>query len=113
MQYQAALAISSEAAARIRADFLEHMRAGLGQGTPDSHPTAPLMPSLLMLPSWLSALPSGDETGSALAVDFGGTSFRVMHVVLGTGAGAVRPCPTSCCCLVPKHRHQRHGAAQT
>jgi hexokinase len=45
--------------------------------------------SLLMLPSWLSALPSGHETGAVLAIDFGGTSFRVMHVVLAPGKGEV------------------------
>jgi hypothetical protein len=43
--------------------------------------------SLLMLPSWLSELPTGHETGGVLAIDFGGTSFRVMYVVLGRDVG--------------------------
>ena len=99
VQAQAALTVTPAAAAKIRADFLAHMRAGLAQSGAECDTRTPLQPSLLMLPSWLSALPSGDETGGTLAVDFGGTSFRVMHAVLGAATGAVRafssPAPLS------------------
>ena len=57
------------------------MDAGLAQTKPAS--------SLLMLPSWLSNLPTGCETGDVLAIDMGGTSFRVMHASLSTACGVV------------------------
>jgi hexokinase len=37
---------------------------------------------MLMLPTHLSQKPTGAETGSYLALDLGGTNFRVLKVVL-------------------------------
>ncbi len=37
--------------------------------------------SLLMIPTHLTAAPTGRETGSFLAVDLGGTNFRVLKVL--------------------------------
>ena len=65
----------------ITDDMLRQMFRGLEGDETES--------SLLMLPSWLPSLPSGAESGAVLAVDFGGTSFRVMQVVLGTDIGEV------------------------
>ncbi len=38
--------------------------------------------SLLMIPTHLTAAPTGRETGSYLALDLGGTNFRVLKVAL-------------------------------
>lgn len=38
--------------------------------------------SLKMLPSFVCALPDGSETGDVLALDLGGTNFRVLVVTL-------------------------------
>ena len=38
--------------------------------------------SLKMIPSFVSAVPTGEETGTYLALDFGGTNFRVCSVTL-------------------------------
>jgi hexokinase len=37
--------------------------------------------SLLMIPTHLTAAPTGRETGSFLALDLGGTNFRVLKVL--------------------------------
>jgi hexokinase len=37
--------------------------------------------SLLMIPTHLTTAPTGRETGSFLALDLGGTNFRVLKVV--------------------------------
>ena len=39
--------------------------------------------SLLMIPTHLTAVPSGEETGDFLALDLGGTNFRVLKVRKG------------------------------
>ena len=36
--------------------------------------------SLLMIPTHLTSVPTGQETGSYLALDLGGTNFRVLKV---------------------------------
>eukprot|EP00892_Ulva_mutabilis_P000871 jgi/Ulvmu1/10785/UM069_0019.1 len=79
---QKALHVSTTVSRCITDDMLRQMFRGLEGDTKKS--------SLLMLPSWLPSLPSGDESGAVLAVDFGGTSFRVMQVVLGDDAGDVK-----------------------
>lgn len=38
-----------------------------------------------MIPSFVQSLPDGKETGSFLALDLGGTNFRVLHVTLRAG----------------------------
>ena len=65
----------------IQEDFAQQVKAGLAQDRENS--------TLLMLPSWLSELPTGLEAGDAIAIDVGGTSFRVMHVELGGERSAV------------------------
>lgn len=74
MQLKTALSISGDLSQQITDDMLQQMGQGLA-GSSES--------TMLMLPSWLPSLPTGHETGTVLAVDFGGTSFRVMEVVLG------------------------------
>jgi len=57
----------------IKDEMLLQMKEGLS-GTQES--------PMLMLPTHLSKLPSGEETGSYLALDLGGTNFRVLKVTL-------------------------------
>jgi hexokinase len=45
--------------------------------------------SLKMIPSYVTQLPTGDETGSVLALDMGGSNFRVLHASL-EGSGRIR-----------------------
>lgn len=73
--------MSSTTSKCITDSMLRQMFRGLEGDTENS--------TLLMLPSWLPSLPSGGESGAVLAVDFGGTSFRVMQAVLGTELGDV------------------------
>lgn len=39
-------------------------------------------PTVKMLPSFVRGLPSGEETGHFLALDLGGTNFRVLLITL-------------------------------
>ena len=50
--------------------------------------------SLPMLPSFVDQLPTGEEQGTYLAIDFGGTHVRIIKVILGGGS--------------QHHEHQRH-----
>lgn len=66
--------LTAEQFAAIREDFAETVAAGLnGQPSP-----------LQMLPSYVGR-PSGQEQGSFLALDFGGTNLRVAEVALFGG----------------------------
>lgn len=80
MQLKASLAVSAELSRQITGDMLGQMEQGLAS---DSRST------MLMLPSWLPSLPTGHESGATFAIDFGGTSFRVMEVCLGKGPNEV------------------------
>lgn len=84
LQLRASLAVSRELSQQITADMLQQMHRGL-LGDRDSS-------TLLMLPSWLPSLPTGREHGVVFAIDFGGTSFRVMEVALGKAANEVVRC---------------------
>lgn len=78
-QYDAivnAFTIDAEELREVAANFRQDMRLGL-MGSPDS--------SLRMLPSYLG-LPTGEERGDYLALDFGGTNVRVvLYRLLGNG----------------------------
>ena len=63
-----AFTVDTEHLREAAADFRHDMRLGL-TGSPDS--------SLRMLPSYLG-LPTGEERGDYLALDFGGTNVRVL-----------------------------------
>ena len=63
-----AFTVNTEHLRQTAADFRQDMRLGLA-GSPDS--------SLRMLPSYLG-LPTGEECGDYLALDFGGTNVRVL-----------------------------------
>uniref|UniRef100_A0A3Q2R1F9 Phosphotransferase n=1 Tax=Fundulus heteroclitus TaxID=8078 RepID=A0A3Q2R1F9_FUNHE len=58
-----------EVSVRLRKD----MKRGLGKHT---HHKAPVK----MLPTFVRATPDGTEQGDFLALDLGGTNFRVLHV---------------------------------
>ncbi|KAJ8248261.1 hypothetical protein GJAV_G00240120 [Gymnothorax javanicus] len=60
----------------------DKMRAEMERGLrKDSHSTA----SVKMLPTYVYSLPDGTEKGKYLALDLGGTNFRVLVVNIGTG----------------------------
>ncbi|KAL2083244.1 hypothetical protein ACEWY4_021017 [Coilia grayii] len=60
----------------------DRMRVELERGLKkDSHDTA----SVKMLPSFVYRTPDGSETGKYLALDLGGTNFRVLVVKIRTG----------------------------
>uniref|UniRef100_UPI003AAFFD52 hexokinase-4-like n=1 Tax=Centroberyx gerrardi TaxID=166262 RepID=UPI003AAFFD52 len=58
-----------DVSSRLRKDFIR----GLGKHT---HHRAPVK----MLPTFVRATPDGTEKGDFLALDLGGTNFRVLHV---------------------------------
>ncbi len=72
------LAITVEDIHELVGNFHHDMKAGLGGK----------LSSLKMLPTFVDK-PSGKEKGSFLALDFGGTNFRVLHVNLD-GRGSAR-----------------------
>merc|ERR1719199_2074003 len=66
---------------KIRDQMLLEMQDGLCEGS--SSP-------MLMLPTHITRLPNGKEKGMYLALDLGGTNFRVLKVSLdGTGKAVV------------------------
>ena len=57
----------------------EHMERGL-QGNPDG---------MMMLPSFVERLPTGEERGEYYSIDLGGTNLRVLWVRLGEEKGLI------------------------
>lgn len=102
----------AESARALEDDMLSQMRAACQPGGPGGNiagPSAahahaaattkssggstsnspPPPPSILMLPTWVTKLPDGEETGACFAVDIGGTNFRVAYIRLGGERGEV------------------------
>jgi hypothetical protein len=71
--------LSKESLACIMNNFLGEMANGL-RGDPSS---------IKMIPSYVTALPQGKETGSVWAIDMGGSNLRVLEVIL-EGNGVMR-----------------------
>ncbi|XP_003451457.2 hexokinase-2 [Oreochromis niloticus] len=69
--FQLSTEMLQEVSARLRKDLIR----GLGK---HSHHKAPVK----MLPTFVRATPDGTEKGDFLALDLGGTNFRVLHVRL-------------------------------
>uniref|UniRef100_K7GHR4 Hexokinase-2 n=1 Tax=Pelodiscus sinensis TaxID=13735 RepID=K7GHR4_PELSI len=65
--------LSDETLQDISQRFRKEMEKGLGT---DTNPTA----SVKMLPSFVRSTPDGTENGDFLALDLGGTNFRVLRV---------------------------------
>ncbi|XP_020037422.1 hexokinase-2 isoform X2 [Castor canadensis] len=65
--------LSDETLLEISKRFRKEMEKGLGATT---HPTA----SVKMLPTFVRSTPDGTEHGEFLALDLGGTNFRVLRV---------------------------------
>ncbi|XP_061084867.1 hexokinase HKDC1-like [Conger conger] len=74
----AAFKLSLEQLQEVRDKMRIEMERGLRK---DSHSTA----SVKMLPSYVYNMPDGTETGKYLALDLGGTNFRVLVVKIRTG----------------------------
>lgn len=73
LQYYINSSISPAASMALHSAWLDQMEAGLAHEVDTT---------LLMLPSFIRELPTGNEVGSYLAIDVGGTSLRLLHVVL-------------------------------
>uniref|UniRef100_A0A4W3HXL2 Hexokinase-2 n=1 Tax=Callorhinchus milii TaxID=7868 RepID=A0A4W3HXL2_CALMI len=65
--------LSDETLQDISKRFLVEMERGLGR---DTNPTS----SVKMLPTFVRSTPDGTESGDFLALDLGGTNFRVLRV---------------------------------
>ncbi|XP_074143304.1 hexokinase-2 [Sminthopsis crassicaudata] len=72
-QYLYHMRLSDETLEEISKRFRKEMEKGLGA---DTHPTA----SVKMLPTFVRSTPDGTEDGDFLALDLGGTNFRVLRV---------------------------------
>ncbi|XP_037663031.1 hexokinase-2 isoform X1 [Choloepus didactylus] len=72
-QYLYDMRLSDETLLDISQRFRKEMEKGLGATT---HPTA----SVKMLPTFVRSTPDGTEHGEFLALDLGGTNFRVLWV---------------------------------
>ncbi|KAM9585418.1 hexokinase-2 isoform 2-T2 [Trichechus inunguis] len=72
-QYLYHMRLSDETLEEISKRFRKEMEKGLGATT---HPTA----SVKMLPTFVRSTPDGTEDGEFLALDLGGTNFRVLWV---------------------------------
>ncbi|XP_049712398.1 hexokinase-2 isoform X2 [Elephas maximus indicus] len=72
-QYLYHMRLSDETLQEISKRFRKEMEKGLGATT---HPTA----SVKMLPTFVRSTPDGTEHGEFLALDLGGTNFRVLWV---------------------------------
>ncbi|KAJ7688368.1 hypothetical protein B0H17DRAFT_938338 [Mycena rosella] len=64
--------LSPETLVELTGAFLDEFKVGLGNY---NHPMA-------MIPSFVTGVPNGTETGTFLALDLGGTNMRVCEVVL-------------------------------
>ncbi|XP_029415289.1 hexokinase-2 isoform X2 [Nannospalax galili] len=72
-QYLYHMRLSDETLLEISRRFRKEMEKGLGATT---HPTA----TVKMLPTFVRSTPDGTEHGEFLALDLGGTNFRVLRV---------------------------------
>ncbi|CAJ1063287.1 hexokinase-2-like isoform X3 [Xyrichtys novacula] len=71
--YLDSFCLSEEKLQKVSAQLRKDMIRGLGK---HSHNKAPVK----MLPTFVRATPDGTEKGDFLALDLGGTNFRVLHV---------------------------------
>ncbi|KXZ50618.1 hypothetical protein GPECTOR_15g301 [Gonium pectorale] len=85
-RYREQLIASPERLAELEAEFTAQVRDGLAKNVPvdGKH--------MMMLPTYVTRLPDGTETGECYALDLGGTNFRVMYVRLGEGPGELAAC---------------------
>lgn len=72
------LILSEETILRVRNLMNEEINKGLGKET---NPTA----TIKCFPTYVRQLPNGKETGKFLALDLGGTNFRVLLIELAGG----------------------------
>mmetsp|Transcript_19097 Transcript_19097/g.32760 ORF Transcript_19097/g.32760 Transcript_19097/m.32760 type:complete len:807 (-) Transcript_19097:874-3294(-) len=73
-QYRDLLVPGRQQLTAIKNHFRDQMEAGLAKDAPLD------FQHMLMLPTFVTKLPTGMETGSVYAIDLGGTNFRVSHV---------------------------------
>ncbi|KAG2425714.1 hypothetical protein HXX76_013556 [Chlamydomonas incerta] len=102
-RYKDQLIPSAERLAELEVEFQAQMKEGLAKQIPvdGKH--------MMMLPTYVTRLPDGTETGECFALDLGGTNFRVMHVRLGAGRGQVEACDVAEVAL-PREVYEGTGA---
>jgi len=79
-KHETAFSVADSRANDLVKDFEEQLTNGLRK----EHGS-----SLMMLPTWMTTLPTGDEMGEFYAIDVGGTNIRVMYCHLGNGKNQV------------------------
>uniref|UniRef100_G3U5D8 hexokinase n=1 Tax=Loxodonta africana TaxID=9785 RepID=G3U5D8_LOXAF len=72
-KYLYTMRLSDETLLDIMARFRSEMKSGLSR---DSNPTA----TIKMLPTFVRSIPDGSEKGDFIALDLGGSSFRILRV---------------------------------
>jgi hypothetical protein len=70
--------LNKESLNKVMSSMLDEMRKGLH---PETHDTA----DVKMFPTYVRTLPDGNESGEILALDLGGTNFRVLLINLDSG----------------------------
>eukprot|EP00200_Dunaliella_tertiolecta_P001167 CAMPEP_0202363440 /NCGR_PEP_ID=MMETSP1126-20121109/15231_1 /ASSEMBLY_ACC=CAM_ASM_000457 /TAXON_ID=3047 /ORGANISM="Dunaliella tertiolecta, Strain CCMP1320" /LENGTH=332 /DNA_ID=CAMNT_0048957851 /DNA_START=15 /DNA_END=1010 /DNA_ORIENTATION=- len=76
IQYRKEMIPDSAQMEAIKEDFVKQLDYGR------ENKVTPTGRHMLMLPSYVTALPTGLESGDSYAIDLGGTNMRVLHVVL-------------------------------
>ncbi|KAI8475386.1 MAG: hexokinase [Monoraphidium minutum] len=79
-QYEKAMLPPRKDLDALEADIVKQMEAGMRKANSST---------IMMLPTYVLRLPTGEETGSCYAIDIGGTNFRVMHCKLSKEKGKV------------------------
>lgn len=74
-KYEESCKVSGKQLNMLVEDFIREMQKGLGDQCA----------AFKMLPSYVKKLPTGEEKGEYVAIDLGGTNFRVVKVVLSNG----------------------------
>ncbi|XP_067884273.1 hexokinase-2-like [Heterodontus francisci] len=87
--------LSDEALHDISNRYLVEMEKGLGK---DTNPTS----SVKMLPTFVRSTPDGTESGEFLALDLGGTNFRVLRVKVSDN-GKQKVEIENRICAIPEH----------
>eukprot|EP01026_Neomeris_dumetosa_P058592 TRINITY_DN5461_c0_g1_i14.p1 TRINITY_DN5461_c0_g1~~TRINITY_DN5461_c0_g1_i14.p1 ORF type:complete len:507 (-),score=87.66 TRINITY_DN5461_c0_g1_i14:342-1862(-) len=78
-EYKPYFELSIDKMEQLQMDFIQQIKEGLtSKGS-----------SLLMLPTFITEMPSGKESGEYYALDLGGTNFRVLYVKLSDKDGEV------------------------
>ncbi|WIA31832.1 hypothetical protein OEZ86_002699 [Tetradesmus obliquus] len=79
-EYEAAMLPPRSEMQALEDDILKQMQTGMDKANASD---------ILMLPTYVVKLPTGDETGACYAIDIGGTNFRVVYYKLSDKRGVI------------------------